>query len=118
MSPAGCQCPTHLSGVLLIRKKKKKRKKPQTLGCRSLPHLSAFIADDVCECQAPGRPNPLPVYYASETAEAIHARSPFGKIQKVQRELRVFETLLIDRGGLNEYSGSRSPERYGSSLRK
>ncbi|KAK1903183.1 Vacuolar protein sorting/targeting protein 10, partial [Dissostichus eleginoides] len=27
---------------------------------------------------APGRPNPLPVYYASETAEAIHTRSPLG----------------------------------------
>lgn len=35
------------------------------------PHLSAFIADDVvCVCQASRRPNPLPVYYASETAEA------------------------------------------------
>lgn len=56
------------------------KKKKAPLGSRFLLDFTLtyllFIADDVSVCQAPGRPNPLPVYYASETAEAIHTRSP------------------------------------------
>ncbi|KAI4805360.1 hypothetical protein KUCAC02_009982, partial [Chaenocephalus aceratus] len=50
----------------------------KTWGEASPSPIFLFITDDLCVWQAPGRPNPLPVYYASETAEAIHTRSPLG----------------------------------------
>lgn len=80
------QCPTHLPDVLVFHKAS------SLSSPRFHPHLSLslfFIADDVCVCQALGRPNPLAVYYASETAEAIHARRLRGEKQKVMRDLRV-----------------------------
>lgn len=42
--------------------KRPSAQKPRVLlSLRFHPHLSSFIADDVCVCQEPGRPNPLPV---------------------------------------------------------
>lgn len=79
----------------------------------------AFIADDVCVCQAPRRPNPLSVYYASETAEAIHTRSLLGKRQKSGvTVLRVFgdtkKNLITDRRLKCAQEGSESAVRVES----
>lgn len=95
--PAVCPCPTHLSGLI-------KKKRP--LGCRFLLVFTLtylfffvvfFIADDVSVCQEPGRPNPLPVYYASETAEAIHTRSPLDEDKKSSVTCAYLETCLQTR---------------------
>lgn len=48
-----------------------------------------FLSPTTCACQAPRRPNPLPVYYASETAEAILTRSLLCGRLKSRRDLPV-----------------------------
>lgn len=71
VSPAVCQCPTPLSSVLLLKKAS------GVASPRFHPHLSSFIADDVCVWQAPRRPNPLPVLI--KDCGEIHTRSLLGK---------------------------------------
>lgn len=49
------------------------KKEEETTRVLLPPRLHSHLSD-FAVCQAPKRPNPPPVYYASETAEAIHAR--------------------------------------------
>lgn len=93
--PAVCPCPTHLSGLI----KKKKGRSGVASSSFSLSPICFFffIADDVSVCQEPGRPNPLPVYYASETAEAIHTRSPLDEDKKSSVTCAYLETCLQTR---------------------
>lgn len=57
--------------------------------CGFHPHLSAFIADDVCVCMpgaCMGDPTHSPVYYASKTAEAIHTHTASSEEKKKNRK--------------------------------
>lgn len=84
VSPAVCQCPTPP-----LKRPSAKKKASGVASPRFHPHLSSFIADDVCVRQAPRRPNPLPVRIRD--CGAIHTRSLLGK----RHESSVAESYLV-----------------------
>lgn len=78
----------------------KKEEEEETTRVLLPPRLHSHLSD-FAVCQAPKRPNPPPVYYASETAEAIHARWRQKEKKKKSAYRREPQLSLDDRTGLS-----------------